>query len=305
MALNPRALGNAIRNEATNAVAQASREIQQASVEGLAGSAVNFGKNFVSNFVSDVKSSVGPVLAPFKFASNLRSASLKASTSDIKKATVAEWSTDKESDWRVRLSVPSTMSGSSLLFPLIDTQNSMTFPLTPSVILTHSANYNSLQPVHTNYPFQVYENSSADDITIAGEFPVENEDDARYWIACVHYLRSITKMDYGGNGGPPPVVRLNGYGDYIFKNVPVVIANFQIDLPVDVDYIATSLSTKFQGENDQGIPTTYNNSGTNWVPTLSQITVTCKPTYSRRQVSQFNLNGFVNGQYVLGGKGFI
>lgn len=297
MALNPRAIGNAIRTEATNALAQASRDIQQSSVEALAGSAVNFGRNFVSNFVSDIKSSVGPVLAPFKFASNLRSANLKASTSDIKKATVAEWSSDKESDWRVRLSVPSTMSGSSLLFPLIDTKNSMTFPLTPSVIISHTANYNSLQPVHTNYPFQVYENSTTDDITINGEFPVENEEDARYWVACVHYLRSITKMDYGGNGGPPPVVRLNGYGDYIFNNVPVVVSQFQIDLPVDVDYIACSLSAS-NGE-------AASNSGTNWVPTLSQITVTCKPTYSRRQVSQFDLNSFVNGNYVLNGKGFI
>ena len=296
---NPVTSGNAVSTQATDAAAQATRAQQEASVEGLAGSALNFGKNFVTNFVKDVRASVEPVLEPFRFASNLRSINLKSIGKDIKKAAIAEWSSGTDSDWRVRLSVPSTMSGSSLLFPLLNTKNSMTFPLTPSVIISHSANYNSLQPVHTNYPFQVYENSSTDDMTITGEFPVENEEDAKYWIACVHYLRSVTKMDYGGNGGPPPVVRLNGYGDYIFNNVPVVISNFTIDLPVDVDYIACRLATS------DGFSFLNTSSGTNWVPTLSQITVTCKPTYSRRQVSQFDLNSFVNGQYVLGGKGFI
>jgi hypothetical protein len=305
MAFNPQEIGNKIKTEATNAAAQASKAAIEDSVSGFLGSAVNFGKTFATNFANDVKSSVEAVFEPFNFASKLRGQDLPKEDAPAKVAASAEFSSDTQADWRVRLSVPSSMSGSSLLQPLSTTQNSLTFPLTPSVIISHSANYNSLQPVHTNYPFQVYENSSTDDMTITGEFPVENDNDGRYWVACMHYLRSVTKMNYGTDGSPPPVVRLNGYGDYIFKNVPVVISNFTVDLPVEVDYIAVGLNAKSEGENDMGIPTTYNSSGTTWVPTMSQITITCKPTYSRRQVSQFDLNQFVNGNYVLDGRGFI
>ena len=305
MAFNPQELGNKIKTEATNAASQVSKGAIEDSVQGFLGSAVNFGKTFASNLANDLESTVDQLLEPFNFASKLRGQNLPKEDAPAKVAASAEFSSDTQADWRVRLSVPNTMSGSDLLKPLVTTQNSLTFPLTPSVIISHSANYNSLQPVHTNYPFQVYENSSTDDMTITGEFPVENDQDGRYWVACMHYLRSVTKMNYGTDGSPPPVVRLNGYGDYIFKNVPVVISNFTVDLPVEVDYIAVSLNAKSEGENDMGIPTTYNSSGTTWVPTLSQITVTCKPTYSRRQVSQFDLNQFVNGNYVLDGRGFI
>lgn len=305
MAFNPKELGNKLKTEATNAASQVSKGAIEDSVQGFLGSAVNFGKTFASNLANDLESTVDQLLEPFNFASKLRGQNLPKEDAPAKKAASAEFSSDTQADWRVRLSVPNTMSGSDLLKPLVTTQNSLTFPLTPSVIISHSANYNSLQPVHTNYPFQVYENSSTDDMTITGEFPVENDQDGRYWVACMHYLRSVTKMNYGTDGSPPPVVRLNGYGDYIFKNVPVVISNFTVDLPVEVDYIAVSLNAKSEGENDMGIPTTYNSSGTTWVPTLSQITVTCKPTYSRRQVSQFDLNQFVNGNYVLDGRGFI
>lgn len=298
---NPVKQGNAVKTQATNAASQVDKAAVEASVNNFLGSAVNFGKSFATNFANDLQSTVESVFEPFNFASKLRGQNLPTEESPEKVAASAEFSSDTQSDWRVRLSVPSTMSGSSLLQPLVTTQNSMTFPLTPSVIISHSANYNSLQPVHTNYPFQIYENSSTDDMTITGEFPVENDNDGRYWVACMHYLRSVTKMNYGTDGSPPPVVRLNGYGDYIFKNVPVVISNFTVDLPVEVDYIAVGLNTTNSDDPDD--PGT--SSGTTWVPTLSQITVTCKPTYSRRQVSQFDLQQFVNGNYVLDGRGFI
>ena len=42
-------------------------------------------------------------------------------------------------------------------------------------------------------------------------------------------------------GNPPPVILLNGYGDYVFKNIPVVVKSFSIELPQDVNYIATTV----------------------------------------------------------------
>ena len=73
---------------------------------------------------------------------------------------------------------------------------------------------------------------------------VEDATQGLYWIAAVHYLRSLTKMFTGSDpkaGNPPPVVFLNGYGNYVFKNVPVVVTNFTCTLPNDCDYIGVNV----------------------------------------------------------------
>jgi hypothetical protein len=65
-----------------------------------------------------------------------------------------------------------------------------------------------------------------------------------YWIAAVRYLRSIAKMFSGFDpkaGNPPPIVFLNGYGNYVFKNVPVVLQSFNCTLPNDCDYISCNV----------------------------------------------------------------
>lgn len=232
----------------------------------------------------------------------------------------------EDNDWRVRLSLPSSQAfaDSKILQPLVDT-GGLVFPYTPTIIMSHSANYNALQPVHTNYPFYNYQNSNIDTMTITGDFFVENSVDALYWVAALHYLRSVTKMFYGSGvdlGAPPPVVKLNGYGDFVFKDVPVAITNFTVDLPADVDYVKTGLSGESSSDNlfDLGVgdvlssaqiaqaagaagSTSASSRNTGWVPTQSQFAVTVQPMYSRRKVSGFDLNSFAKGNDI--GKGFI
>jgi len=215
-------------------------------------------------------------------------------------------------DWRVSISVPSRiqeyMQGGSLLDPLARTNMRCVFPYTPTVLVSHSANYNAMQPLHTNYPYYAYENSRVDQITITADFFVQNEAEAQYWIAMVHFFKTVTKMNYGGNdpdrGLPPPVCRLNGYGDYTFNNVPVVISNFQFDLKKDVDYISTGLSGGGSNVNDEVALT--GKRGTAWAPAESLVTVGLMPQYSRTKQSEFNLKKFVKGEHTLPGKdGFI
>lgn len=217
-------------------------------------------------------------------------------------------------DWRVKLSVPDVYD-SPMFQPLIDA-GGFVFPFTPSIILQHSANYNALHPTHTNYPFFNYQNSSVDQITISGEFFVENQKDARYWIAAMHYLRTTTKMFYGEGSGslqgnPPPIVKLDGYGDYVFNRVPVIIQNFMIDMPQDVDYIEAIIGAEEDTEvvdyeaEAFGVTSSTNSSATSYVPTQCTITVTLQPIYSRSKVEQFNLNKFANGGYVKSGDGYI
>lgn len=154
--------------------------------------------------------------------------------------------TDANKDWRVRLSMPTTTiyTSSPVLQPLVRA-GGLVFPYTPQITISHQASYAEEPITHQNYSFLYYQNSKASDIQIIGAFSVEDAVQAQYWIAAVHYLRSATKMFTGDigdvAGNPPPIVYLNGYGDYVFKNVPVIIKSFSIDLPADVNYIATNV----------------------------------------------------------------
>jgi hypothetical protein len=201
----------------------------------------------------------------------------------------ANWGSKTDLDWRVRLSLPPNFQNSPVMAPLLETDGFM-FPFTPQITMEHTANYNALHPTHSNYPFPAYKNSQVSSLTIIGEFFVENAKEAEYWVAATHYLRSVTKMAYGktsNQGSPPPVVKLNGYGDFVFNNIPVTVTYFTVDLPSDVDYIQCDI-----GEN-----------GT-WVPVRSAINVQVQPTYSRKSITKFSLDKFVNGGYI-GNKGFI
>ena len=232
--------------------------------------------------------------------------------------TNAEFSQGVNRDWRVKLSLPAGYETSDIIAPLRIT-NGFVFPYTPQINIQHTANYQSLSPVHNNYPFLSYENSKVDAMQISGDFYCEDSADARYWVAAVHYLRSVSKMVYGqsaNTGAPPPIVKLNGYGDYVFKNVPVVVTQFSVDLPKDVDYIATGLSAgnsqsasstiaNFIGAPNLSSTAISSAQGVTWVPVRSSISVTVQPLYSREQVRQFSLDSFVKGEYVFNGSGYL
>jgi hypothetical protein len=112
--------------------------------------------------------------------------------------------------------------------PLSDT-GGIVFPLTPTIILQHQASYNPLAMTHSNYPFYAYQHSEVSSFTVVGDFPVQNYEDARHWVATLHFLRAVTKMFFGSGanqGNPPPILKFNAYGDNVFKNVPVVVTNF-------------------------------------------------------------------------------
>ena len=148
-------------------------------------------------------------------------------------------------DWRVRLSIPNWVSfkNSPVLRPLKDA-GGLVFPYTPRINIKSSAAYNKETMVHQNYTFASYKNSEPGQIEITAPMNVEDSDQALFWIAAVHYLRSASKMFAGNDpkaGNPPPIVFLNGYGNFVFKNVPVVITNFSTILSNDCDYISTEV----------------------------------------------------------------
>ena len=263
----------------------------------------------------------------------------KGAESRITSGGQARWSArQSQQDWRVKITIPQDSSfrqdflSSYVLKPLFD-HGGIVFPLTPSVIVQHQASYNPLAVTHNNYPFYAYSNSETSSLTIIGEFPVQNSDDARAWVATLHFLRTVTKMFFGGDealrGNPPPILKLNGYGNYVLKNVPVVVTNFSVELTQGVDYISTSqldktLGNAFLAEKNKELvefrklyakgevtyqdyenwaadayKTAYRISetdGLGWAPTNSIFTVQVQPVYSRKSIKNFSLQAFASGQ---------
>jgi hypothetical protein len=237
----------------------------------------------------------------------------------------AKWSgrNDKR-DWRVRLQIPTgadalyeaLMADNDLLAPLRDARG-IFWPLTPAVVIQHSANYNPLSQTHSNYPFQAYQNSQVDSMNIIGEFPVQNQQDAQHWVATVNFLRTVTKMFFGNNpyqdpdplkGNPPPILHLSGYGDHMFQKVPVIINTFNVELRPGIDYISTRQDNVYQSTGRQTARELQRQGQVNpnaidqtWAPTLSNISVLVTPVYSRESVKGFSLRDFARGK--LNGKG--
>ena len=226
----------------------------------------------------------------------------------------AKWSgrSDK-TDWRVRLKVPEgklqeffDFRNNPILQPLAASQG-IFWPLTPAVVIQHSANYNAMDQVHSNYPHQAYQNSQVDSMNIIGEFPVQNSEDAKHWVATVNFLRTVTKMFFGaddGNGlkgNPPPILHMFGYGDHMFNKVPVVINTFNVELRPGIDYISTKQSDVYSERPVNIDVLNQDGASQTWAPTLSNISVLVTPIYSRDSIKNFSMKKFVRGE--LNGKG--
>ena len=220
---------------------------------------------------------------------------------DIKNAftlsqTVQAFPLDNGRDDRVFITDPSSKivsAGGKVMSPLTTT-NGVLFPYTPTISITHKANYDSEQLIHTNYEMPVYKNSSVDQIGLQAKFTASSTMDAKYVLAVIHFFRAATKMFYGadGNAGTPPVVlRLDGYGQYMLNHLPVVCTSFDYSLPEDVDYIDTESSPINRG----GIGTK--------VPTILQMNLSFKIVYSRNQLANtFSLAQFASGGLLVKGQ---
>ncbi len=166
-------------------------------------------------------------------------------------------------DWRAKLTGP---------------LGEFVFPYTPTIGISGGASYDEVPITHQNYSFFAYQNSKAEQITVNGPYFVEDAMQAQQWIKAVTFLRAATKMFPDGN--PPVILKFNAYGNYVFKDIPVIIKSYSVDMPSGVDYIST---------------------GSSHVPIKSTFNVTLQPIYSREKVKTFNLYSFING----GSIGFV
>ena len=250
-----------------------------------------------------------------------------------------------DGDWRVKLRLAPgsrylyNAPNPGILAPLSSQSGTggVVFPYTPKITTSYKANYSSYNLTHSNYRGFFYQNSSVEDINITASFTAQDTKEAEYLLAVIHFFRSVTKMFYGQDperGVPPPLVFLQGLGDFQFNLHPCVVAQFNYDLPPDVDYIRAGSpningTNLLQKRNKQNLPTNVFSSawerlknaglpkggmvtppppptlGTNrptYVPTKLDMTIVLHPIQSRDQVSkQFSLKQFANGDLIKGG----
>lgn len=247
-----------------------------------------------------------------------------------------------DGDWRVKLRLAPSASylykaeEPGILQPLAITDG-VVFPYTPQINTNYQANYSTYDLTHSNYRGYFYQNSYVGEIAIQATFTAQDTYEANYLLAVIHFFRSVTKMFYGQDaerGAPPPLVYLQGLGQYQFNLAPCVVSQFTYNLPTDVDYIragSTNINgTDLQFRRDrQNLPTnpfssawqrlttaglskgglfsppapaTLGTDRPTYVPTKIDLSLTLLPMQSREQVSkQFSLKQFANGDLLKGG----
>jgi hypothetical protein len=246
-------------------------------------------------------------------------------------------------DWRLKLRLA---PGSDYLYnagepgilqPLKVTDG-VIFPYTPAITTTYTAMYNNYELTHSNYKGYFYQGSSVGELNITATFTAQDSNEAAYLLAVIQFFKSVTKMFYGQQdafrGSPPPLVFLQGYGDFQFNLNPCVVQTFNYNLPADVDYIragapninGTNLlqrrdrQTATVGTNNPSAsrmsaagltpggtrppppPTTLGRAQPTYVPTKMEMTLVLLPMQTRSQISrQFSMEKFANGSLVQRG----
>ena len=162
------------------------------------------------------------------------------------------------------------------------------FPYNPTLNLQGSVAYGQYDLTHTNYQPHFYSATQNQQITLGFNFTASTLEEANYMLGFMHFLRTITKMNFGKGddfaGMPPPVLEFSCYGDYQFNNVPVVIRSYSYDQTGQEDYVDTSYNTQ--------VPTFL----TGFCDIITQYT-------PGKTLNEFTLQQFAQGKLV--GKGFI
>jgi len=195
-----------------------------------------------------------------------------------------------------------------------------------------------MEPVHTNQNFHVYKNTQEPDITVSGEFSVQNQKEGLYALASIHFLRSVSKMNFGQNdpnaGTPPPILLFNAYGPFLFNNLPVIVKSVTFDFSSEVDYVQVNITGQnnvtstipgvpgtpdlplLDGRRDNGsytpiipgkpaIPSkqvTQNKPWVVWLPSMFKLSISISPQFTPNTLrTRFNLPSYINGVYNSGG----
>lgn len=206
----------------------------------------------------------------------------------------------KKYDWRARLRPKeggkerfyNAIEGGDYLMRPIQESGGLVWQYTPSLFLNGGANYDQQEAQGSNYSINTYINSKMPILPVTADFTANDEYEARYMLAIMTFVKVATKSYYGDAavadkmyGTPPPVLIFEYLGEHGFNKVPVVVSNYSIQFPDDVDYVPVRTNI---ANGDQHI--TY-------VPTKSTITIDLLPTFTPHKLrKRFDLDDIASGK---------
>lgn len=209
------------------------------------------------------------------------------------------------------------------LLSILRETNGMVWNFTPTINEQHSIVYDSDTPVHNNASYNSYRSSPNAIFSIVGAFHSSTPAEAYYTLACLHFLRSVSKMDSGRiaasitnpyiavAGAPPPILLFSGYGDFMYSDIPVIVKNFSFSLPEDVDYVRVPISSSASsfpvkiGYLKNSRVAGIDRDDETWVPTKLTLTVQLEQQPTPDWMSKkFNLNDFKRGALIKK-RGFV
>lgn len=200
------------------------------------------------------------------------------------------------SDWRARLRPKDggadtiyQADNNGLLEPL-RRAGGLIWQTTPNIFISGIVEY-AEQLLHgMNYPIYSYSATRPPILPVTADFYANDIYDAQYLLAVFHFLRTVTKSYFGDQTGPdkkgtpPPVLLFEYMGEHGFNKVPVILRDYTIQLPDDVDYIP--VKTKVAGKDQ----TTY-------MPVRMNISINLVPALTPKKVREkFNVESFRNGK---------
>lgn len=239
------AADNAITSASANSLATqsiASQYLSDSSTGQLTGSIISTANQYTGGALNGVQSLLNT--SPTAALSDIVGALSSSGSSNVSMATPVA---DRRIRLRPKTGITQFVNGSEVLKPLIST-NGFMFPFTPTVQLSRKAKYSDHPTVHNIQDYKAYVGTSSVEVSIEGIFTAQNQEEALFMLACYHFMKACTLMVFGKDsttnpvGTPPPVLLLSGYGGFVMNDLPVIIEDFDMEFPSDVDYVGVTVN---------------------------------------------------------------
>jgi len=164
------------------------------------------------------------------------------------------------------------------------------FPYTPTIQVSHAANYGTYDITGSVYQQNYYINTANPGLSVTAMFRCNTEEETLYTAAAFQFFKTCTKSEFGISAGdkagtPPPILRFNAYGSVHHRNVPCILRSFTYTLPEDVDYVEVDVA----GEKIS-------------LPTQTIVSLELTPQLPPKTVKdKFNIRTFASGSLLSGG----
>lgn len=125
------------------------------------------------------------------------------------------------------------------LYPLTQT-GGLVFPYNPTITESLATRYDVTELIHTNESVHTFKSNDNVRITLSEcIWTSETFDQAIYTLGVIHFFRSYRLMDFGRgkSGRQPSPMWFSAYGNFLYKDIPVLIERVDFSFPMDIDYV--------------------------------------------------------------------